>query len=100
VKNVKHPAVLEGSEDDLAGSRPGNEPAGEENSLCLEVPHDALGRTGSAEGVEHQLHRPVDLFVRIEDDPVLAIVDQSYRRPYPQLTPTGLVQLPPEQPSA
>jgi hypothetical protein len=63
------------------------------------VSNHAFGRPRAVEGLEDQTHCLLDLFVRIEDEPLLGVTDESYRRPHPQLTSACLVELTAEQPS-
>jgi hypothetical protein len=66
---------------------------GKKNALGGEVLHDALCRTRSAEGLEEEAHRVLDLSVRIEGE-LLAVMDKTDGRAHPELTPSGFVEHP------
>ena len=93
VQDVQDPSMAQRSPDQLTVSAATPEPCGALEVMVGEVLDDGQGRSRLLEQVEDQPDRLLDLFVGIEDDPALRIVDQPRGRSEPELALGGLLQL-------
>jgi hypothetical protein len=76
---MKYSVVFKGNKQNLTSSMSGDEPARKQNPFDSEMLYNAFGRSATAEGLEHQPHRPLNLLIRIEDHLLMAIIDESDR---------------------
>ena len=93
VQDVQDTGMAQRSPNQLtvAGTTP--ESGGALEMMVGEVLDDRQGGSRLLEQVEDQPDRLLDLFVGVEDDPALGIVDQPRGQPEPELALGGLLEL-------
>jgi hypothetical protein len=92
VQNVEDAAIAQRSPSDLTVLAAAPEARGELEVMVGEVFDNGQGGRRPVEQVEDQPDRLLDLFVGIQYDPALEIIDQSRRWPEPELTLRRLLQ--------
>jgi hypothetical protein len=92
MQDVQDAAIAQRSPNDLIVPAATPEPRGALEVMVGEVFDDGQGGRRPVEQVKDQPHRLLDLFVGIQDDPALEIVDQSRRWPEPELALGCLLQ--------
>src|SRR5512138_2322103 len=100
VQDGQDPAVTQGAPGQFAVADPAPEPGGAAEVMVGEVLDDGQGRTRVLEKVEDQPDRMPDLFVGVEHDPSLRVIDQPRGRPGPESAVSGLLQLAAQQAGA
>jgi hypothetical protein len=94
------PAVAQGAPGPLTVAGPAPEPGGAAEVMVGEVLDDGEGRTRLLERVEDRPDRMPDLFVGVEHDPSLGVIDQPRGRPESESAVSGLLQLAAQQAGA
>src|SRR5690242_1646538 len=92
VQDGQDPIMAEGFPDQVALSSTTPKPGGTTEVVLGEVRDDGQGRGRLLEEVEDQAQGVPDLFVGVEDDPALRIVDQPRGRSEPELALGGLLE--------
>jgi hypothetical protein len=92
MQDVQDTAIAQGPPNDFTVSAATPEPRGALEVMISEVFDDGQGRRRLVEQIEDQPDCLLDLFVGIENDPPLKIVDQPRRRPEPKLAIGCLLQ--------
>jgi hypothetical protein len=92
MQDVQDTAIAQRSPNDLTVSVATPEPRRALEVMISEMFDDGQGRWRLVEQIEDQADCLLDLFVGIENDPALKIVDQPCRRPEPKLAIGCLLQ--------
>src|SRR5262249_35292957 len=97
VQDLQDTAVAQRTADQLTVASTTPEPGRTLEMMVGEVVHDGQGGSRLLKRLEDQPDGLLDLFVGVEDDPALGIVDQPRGWPGPELALGCLLQLPAQE---